>query len=118
MVMTGEVITASTGVSGAARKAIRRVMSRSVRMPIGRSDASRTIAHESLSLARLLNHLGAARIRPNHENVGSWPGEVPHQHGEHRGTRTTTCVASGGLHVSRSSAKGNYLEVTLAENEG
>ena len=39
------------GVSGAARKAMRRAISRSVRMPIGRCEASTTIAQVTFSFA-------------------------------------------------------------------
>ena len=50
--MTGAVMTSSTGVSGSALNATRRVMSCSVTMPTGRPLPSVTVALEASSAAR------------------------------------------------------------------
>ncbi len=51
MVITGVVMTFSTGVSGGTRKATRWVRSRSVMMPSGRPSASVTVALEAIRSA-------------------------------------------------------------------
>jgi hypothetical protein len=51
MVITGEVMTASNGVSPGTRYAMRRAMSCSVTIPTGRPAASTTMAQDAFSAA-------------------------------------------------------------------